>query len=291
MLAASELPANVRLVAMRIYISVDMEGIAGVVHEDQTNPIDPRCAGEYNRFRALMTGEANAAIEGALTGGATSVLVNDSHWLMRNLLAEQLHPAAQLVSGGPKTWSMMEGIEAGHDGAFFIGYHARAGTQNAILDHTYTDRILDVRVNGTSMGELGLNASLAGSYDVPVALVSGDQALAAEAAQLLGQTVKAVIVKTALSRNAARSLSPAEACNRIRQAAEQAVKSLGTSRPFLPKAPFALEVDFQVTAEADLAQMAPGVMRTGPRTVAYQHQDFREVFRAFRTIFNLAAGE
>ena len=100
---------------MRIYISVDMEGIAGVVHEDQTNPIDPRCAGEYNRFRAQMTEEANAAIEGALTGGATAVLVNDSHWLMRNLLAEQLHPSAQLVSGGPKTWSMMEGIESGHD--------------------------------------------------------------------------------------------------------------------------------------------------------------------------------
>ncbi len=166
---------------MRIYISVDMEGIAGVVHEDQTNPIDPRCAGEYNRFRALMTAEANAAIEGALAGGATAVLVNDSHWLMRNLLAEQLHPSAQLVSGGPKTWSMMEGIESGHDGAFFIGYHARAGTQNAILDHTYTDRILDVRVNGTSLGELGLNALLAGTYNVPVALVSGDQALASEA--------------------------------------------------------------------------------------------------------------
>ncbi|HSE65725.1 MAG TPA: M55 family metallopeptidase [Gemmatimonadales bacterium] len=276
---------------MRIYISMDMEGIAGVVHEDQTNPIDPRCAGEYNRFRTLMTAEANAAIEGAIAGGATAVLVNDSHWLMRNLLAEQLHPAAQLVSGAPKTWSMMEGIESGHDAAFFIGYHARAGTQNAILDHTYTDLILDVRVNGTSMGELGLNATLAGSYGVPVALVSGDQALAAEAAQLLGQTVKAVIVKTALSRNAARSLAPAEACNRIRQAAEQAVKSLGTARAFLPKAPFSLEVDFRVTAEADLAQMAPGVSRTGPRTVVYQHKDFREVFRAFRTIFNLAAGE
>jgi len=154
---------------MRIYISVDMEGIAGVVHEDQTNPIDPRCAGEYNRFRAQMTEEANAAIEGALTGGATAVLVNDSHWLMRNLLAEQLHPSAQLVSGGPKTWSMMEGIEAGHDAAFFVGYHAQAGTRNAILDHTYTDRILDVRVNGTSLGELGLNALLAGTYNVPVA--------------------------------------------------------------------------------------------------------------------------
>ena len=276
---------------MRIYISVDMEGIAGVVHEDQTNPIDPRCAGEYGRFRALMTAEANAAIEGAIAGGATAVLVNDSHWLMRNLLAEQLHPAAQLVSGGPKTWSMMEGIEAGHDAAFFIGYHARAGTQNAILDHTYTDRILDVRVNGTSMGELGLNATLAGSYGVPLVLVSGDQALAAEAGQLLGQSVKTVIVKTALSRNAARSLSPSEACSRIRQAAEEAVRSLGGVRPFLPKAPFALEVDFRVTVEADLAQMAPGITRTGPRTVAYQHQDFREVFRAFRTIFNLAAEE
>ncbi len=274
---------------MRIYISVDMEGIAGVVHEDQTNPIDPRCAGEYGRFRALMTAEANAAIEGAIAGGATAVLVNDSHWLMRNLLAEQLHPAAQLVSGGPKTWSMMEGIEAGHDAALFIGYHARAGTQHAILDHTYTDRILDVRVNGTSIGELGLNATLAGSYGVPLILVSGDQALAAETAQLLGQSVKTVIVKTALSRNAARSLSPSEACSRIRQAAEQAVRSLGSVRPFLPKAPYALEVDFRVTVEADLAQMAPGITRTGPRTVAYQHQDFREVFRAFRTMFNLAA--
>src|SRR5262245_52086635 len=279
---------------MRIYISVDMEGIAGVVHEDQTNPVDPRCAGEYNRFRALMTAEANAAIEGALAGGATAVLVNDSHWLMRNLLVEQLHPAAQLLSGGPKTWSMMEGIESGHDAAFFIGYHARAGTQNAILDHTYTDRILDVRVNGTSMGELGLNALLAGSYGVPVALVSGDQALAAEASHLLGHGVKTVIVKTALSRNAARSLSPTEACNGIRVGAEQAVKSLGGKsgiRPFVLKPPFALEVEFRVTVEADLAQMAPGVTRTGPRTVAYQHQDFREAFRAFRTMFNLASGD
>jgi D-amino peptidase len=277
------------LFAMRIYISVDMEGIAGVVHEDQTNPIDPRCAGEYNRFRALMTGEANAAIEGAISGGATAVLVNDSHWLMRNLLAEQLHPAAQLVSGGPKTWSMMEGIESGHDGAFFIGYHARAGTQNAILDHTYTDRILDVRVNRTSLGELGLNALLAGSYGVPVALVSGDQALASETSQLLGPAVKTVIVKTALSRNAARSLSPSEACNRIRTAAHQAVNSLGATRPLVLPPPFALEVDFRVTVEADLAQMAPGVTRTGPQTVAFQHQDFREVFRAFRTMFNLAS--
>jgi D-amino peptidase len=152
---------------------------------------------------------------------------------------------------------MMEGIESGHDAAFFVGYHARAGTRNAILDHTYTDRILDVRVNGTSLGELGLNALLAGTYHVPVALVSGDQALASEAGQLLGPAVKTVIVKTALSRNAARSLSPLEACNRIRTAAEQAVKSLSAVRPLMLPPPYALEVDFRVTVEADLAQMAP----------------------------------
>src|SRR5438552_7510001 len=100
---------------MRVYISVDMEGVAGVVHEDQTDPIDPRHAGEYNRFRRLMTNEANAAIEGAIAAGATTVLVNDSHWLMRNLLAEELHPAAELLSGGPKLHSMVEGIDGGFD--------------------------------------------------------------------------------------------------------------------------------------------------------------------------------
>ncbi|HZM26289.1 MAG TPA: M55 family metallopeptidase, partial [Gemmatimonadales bacterium] len=163
---------------MRVYISVDMEGIAGVVHEDQTNPVDPRCAAEYARFRKLMTGEANAAVEGALAGGASQVVVNDSHWEMRNLLPEDLHEAAELLSGGPKRLSMLEGIEADFDAAVFIGYHAKAGTAGAILDHTMMDAIRDVRLNGRSMGELGLNAALAGAHGVPVALVSGDRATA-----------------------------------------------------------------------------------------------------------------
>ena len=158
---------------MRVYVSVDMEGIAGIVHEDQTNPVDPRCAAEYARGRKLMTEEANAAVEGALAAGAGFVLLNDSHWDMRNLLAEELHHAAVLLSGGPKRLSMLEGIEAGFDAALFIGYHAKAGTARAVLDHTMTDVVRDVRLNGRSMGELGLNAALAGSYGVPVALVSG----------------------------------------------------------------------------------------------------------------------
>src|SRR3989454_7852192 len=163
---------------MRVYISVDMEGIAGVVHESQTDPTTPAFAAEYARFRRLMTAEANAAVEGALAAGATRVLVNDSHWFMRNLLAEELHQTAELVSGDPKPRSMMQGIDqqGGFDAALFIGYHARAGTRNAILDHTYADRIHDVRLNGKPVGELGLNAALAGGRGGPGALVSGDAA-------------------------------------------------------------------------------------------------------------------
>jgi len=278
---------------MRIYISVDMEGIAGVVHEDQTNPVDSRCAGEYGRFRRLMTQEANAAIEGALAGGATQILVNDSHWTMRNLLAEELHSAAELLAGGPKTWSMMEGIERGWDLAAFIGYHAKAGTPQAILDHTYTDRILDVRLNGCSVGELGINAALAGAFGVPLAVVSGDQALAQEAKELLGDGVQAVVVKEAVSRNAARSLAPEGARRLIFEAMRQAVarqapKGAKPLTPFRVASPTALEVDFSVTVEADHAAMVPGFVRAGPRTVAFRHEDYREVFRAFRTMFNLA---
>src|SRR5689334_11273004 len=197
-----------RFDAMRVYISVDMEGVAGVVHESQTDPVTPAFAAEYARFRRLMTAEANAAVEGALAAGATRVLVNDSHWFMRNLLAEELHPGAELVSGDPKPRSMMQGIDeqGGFDAALFIGYHARAGTRNAILDHTYADRIHDVRLNQQPVGELGLNAALAGLHGVPVGLVSGDSAVAAEAKDLLGEGVATVIVKAAVSRHAAKSV-------------------------------------------------------------------------------------
>jgi len=273
---------------MRVYISVDMEGIAGVVHEDQTNPVDPRCAGEYARFRALMTAEANAAVEGALDGGATQVLVNDSHWFMRNLIAEQLHPAAELLSGDPKPRSMMEGVELGADAALFIGYHARAGTPNAVLDHTYADRIHDVRLNGRAVGELGLNAALAGSYGVPVVLVSGDAALGAEARDLLGAQVATVVVKEAVSRHAARSVSPDVARQRIKEATTAALRQRGDRMPFTVPPPVALEIDFAFTVQADLAELCPGASRVAGRTVRYSHQDYREVFRAWRAMLTLS---
>jgi D-amino peptidase len=274
---------------MRVYISVDMEGVAGVVHEDQTDPIQPRHAGEYNRFRRLMTNEANAAIAGALETGASTVVVNDSHWLMRNLLAEELNPKAELISGGPKRLSMVEGIDAGFDAAMFIGYHARAGTPRATIDHTYTSRVYECRINGQPVGELALNAAMAGVYGVPVALVSGDQSLAAEARALLGERVETIVVKEAVGRFAARSLAPSVACERIRVGATAALRR--QHLPFTISAPIRLEVDFVVTQMADMAELVPGSTRTTGRTVAYSGDDYREVFRAWRAMYNLASVE
>src|SRR6266516_103208 len=251
---------------MRVYISVDMEGVAGVVHESQTDPTNPACAAEYARFRRLMTAEANAAIEGALAAGATKLVVNDSHWFMRNLLAEELHQAAELLSGDPKPQSMVEGIDGGFDAALFIGYHARAGTRHAILDHTYADRIHDVRLNGRPVGELGINAAFAGVAGVHVA---------------------AVVVKEAVSRHAAQSVAPAVACRMIRDGVTGALRRSHTSFVLAP--PISVEVDFALTIHADMAELCPGATRTGGRTVAYTHQDYREVFRAWRAMLNLSA--
>ena len=274
---------------MRVYISIDMEGVAGVVHEDQTDPIEPRHAGEYNRFRRLMTNEANAAIAGALEAGATGVVVNDSHWLMRNLLAEELNPVAELVSGGPKRLSMVEGIDGGFEAAVFVGYHARAGTRDAIIDHTYTSRVYEARINGQPVGELALNAAMAGTYGVPVALVSGDQALAAEAKALLGNGVETVVVKEAVGRFAAKSLAPSVSCQRIRTGAAAALRR--KHAPFTFKTPIRLEVDFVESQMADMAELVPGSHRTGGRSVAYAGDHYREVFRAWRAMYNLASVE
>lgn len=272
---------------MRIYVSVDMEGVAGVVHESQTDPTDPACAAEYARFRRLMTAEANAAVEGAVAAGATRVVVNDSHWFMRNLLAEELHETAELLAGDPKPRSMVHGIDGGFDAALFIGYHARAGTARAILDHTYADRIYDVRLNGKPVGELGINAAFAGVHGVPVALVSGDSALAAEAKDLLGKGVSTVVVKEAVGRHAARSVAPAIACRMIREEVPRALKR--KHAPFVVQPPIALEVDFAQTSHADMAELCPGATRTAGRTVAFSHDDYREVFRAWRVLLNLSA--
>src|SRR3989441_7760978 len=183
---------------MKAFISIDMEGICGVVREIETDPIK---GGEaYQQSRHLMTQEANAAIEGCVKAGATDILIADSHWNFDNLIPEELHEAATLLRGTPRGFSMVEALDASADAALFIGYHARAGTPRAILDHTYSGTVAAVRVNGTEVGETGINAFLAGHHGVPVVLVTGDRALTAEAKALL-PNVHTVAVKDATGGN------------------------------------------------------------------------------------------
>jgi D-amino peptidase len=169
----------------------------------------------------------------------------------------------------------------------FIGYHARAGTRNATIDHTYTSRVYEARLNGEPVGELALNAAMAGVHGVAVALVSGDQAVAAEARALLGAGIETVVVKHAVGRFAARSVAPSIACELIRAGAASALRRKHS--PLTIEPPIRLEVDFALTQMADQAELVPGSTRTGGRTVTYTADDYRDVFRAWRAMYNLAS--
>src|SRR5262249_22972140 len=212
---------------MKVFISADMEGTAGVTDWDQVLPQHQ----DYGRFRRLMTEEVNAAILGALEAGAKEIVVNDSHGPMRNLLIEELHPQAQLLSGAAKPHSMMQGIDASYDAVFFTGYHAAGGTQNAILDPSDSSLLVrQIKLGSLVVGEAGLNAGLAGHFKVPVALVSGDATAVAQAKKLLPQ-VEAVAVKEAVGRLAARSYQPVEARRRIKEGATRALKRAKDLKP------------------------------------------------------------
>ena len=272
---------------MKVYISCDMEGISGVVAGKQTDNREE----EYKRAQKLMTSEVNAAIEGALAGGASEVLVNDSHGSMRNILIEELNPAAQLISGSPKPLSMMQGIDdSSFDAAFFIGYHAQAGTAYSVLDHTYSGIVYQVSLNGRPMGETGLNAALAGHFGVPVVLVTGDKLLVEEATALLG-TVEGVAVKESCGRYAARCLAPETVHELIRQAAQSALskaKEEEGRQPFVVEPPITLAVDFTSSAHLDMAELIPGSRRTSGRHIEYTHDDFLTVYKVWRAMLKLA---
>lgn len=271
---------------MRVYISVDMEGIAGIGHEEQTDPHSATWAADYAVARRLMTEEANAAVRGSLAGGATTIYVNDSHWHCRNIIPDLLDPAAELGIGSPKPFGMVDGIDAGFDALMLVGYHAMAGTARATIDHTYNDTIHGVRLGGHPVGEIGLNSALAGWHGVPVMLVSGDRAACQEARALLGDDLDTAVVKDAIGRQAARSVHPTVARERIAAAAQEALAR--RRDPWVPSPPIRLEVDFVRTHHADMAELVPGSVRVGDRTVAFSHPEMPEVFRAWRAMYNLA---
>jgi D-amino peptidase len=266
-----------------VYVSVDMEGIGGITTVRQAS----RGTDDYEWARRLMTQEANAAAEGAFDGGATDVVVSDSHGDMGNLLPHELDGRVELIQGTPKLpWSMMAGIDDGFAGAVFVGYHAGAATPGAILDHTYTGWLADVRVNGESWNETHLNAALAGTFDVPVLVVAGDRACCEQAEARL-PWVRTVTTKRGFGNRAGRSRSPENVREELRLTVSDAVKLAERAEVWRPPGPYALEADVTSTALADLLEIAPGTDRPGVRTLRFETNDLRMLYRAVLTWMNL----
>jgi len=279
---------------VKVLISADMEGTCGVVSWVQVDPPEygstPSSQTEYERARLRMTREVNAAIEGALEAGAEEVIVNDSHDGMRNLIPEELHPACRWISGNDKPLGMMQGVDLEGVGAvLFTGYHAKAGTPNAPLAHTWSGWINDVRINGRSTGEFGINAAVAGHYGVPVVFVSGDRIAVEQTRDWIGEHVVGVAVKEGLSTFAALHLHPEKARELIRQGAEEAVRKAAGAPPWTWPAGATVEVEFDHQARADQAVLVPGVSRAGERAVAFEPADGRDFIRIFRAVAKVAA--
>jgi D-amino peptidase len=269
---------------MKIYISVDIEGMAGVVAAQHGQPGNP----EYERARRLMTEEANAAIDGAFAAGATEVLVNDSHGPMINLLPEALDPRAELILGKPKPVNMFAGLDDGFAGVMCVGYHSGAG-QFGVLSHTTNGfAFRAIRLNGIDCAEATLYGAYAGSLGVPVIMLSGDDRLAAQCGpQFPGAEI--AVVKQALGSRAARALSPERAREMIRAAAERAVRKAGGVAPFRVDGPYRLEIDLNNPALADLAGTIPAATRVSPVTVAFTPDTIAAAIGWMNTISYMSA--
>jgi D-amino peptidase len=273
---------------LKILIAADMEGITGVVHWDQVNPNHS----EYVRFRKLMTGDVNAAIRGCFAGGATSVAVTDGHHNGGNILIEELDPRATLNSGGISYLSMVNGVDEGIDGVMLVGYHARMGSMNAILDHTWSDeRVSGLWINDRAFGESGLNGAVCGHFDVPVIMASGDQTLCAEVQEFFGSNVETAQVKKAVSRMSAECLPPPVTSTLIEVAAKRAMLNLKNQKapgPFKIPAPIKMTIEFGQSDMADRAAVMPHARRSIDRRVEYVADDMVTIYRAFRTLLALA---
>lgn len=269
---------------MKIFISADMEGISGVVNWDYTS----HQKYDYARARKLMTGDVNAAIQGAVRAGASEILVNDSHNSMNNILLEELIPPAYLLSGTPKMNSMMEGINSTYAGAAFIGYHAMMNS-TGVLNHTYSSAsVYTLKINGKETGELGINAYIAGHFNVPVLMVSGDDQLAKEAREFI-PGIKTAQVKEARGRFAAICRNHGEAKSLIKETIHEAISARDSIKPLKIQGPVIIEVTLLNGAMADAAQIMPGAERVGSTILKFTAPDILMAYRAFRTITSLAS--
>lgn len=267
---------------MKIFISVDMEGIAGVTHGDHVKME----GGEYETARKWMTAEANAAIEGALAAGASEIVVADGHGYMRNLLPDELYEEATLVRGVPRPLLQMEGLDDTFDAVFLIGYHTQAGHSTGILAHTFLGRtIYEIRLNDQPVNEAIFNAAVAGEFGVPIVLVAGDDALAAEVEPRLPWTER-VVTKWAISTFSARNLAPKASQRLIQAAAKRALDRLAEMQTLKLNDPIQLQVTFLKPIYAHLVADIPGAERMNGTTVSYTGADMLEINRIWRLMVN-----
>lgn len=270
---------------MKVYISVDMEGISGVVGSYQVL----QASGALPEVRRRATAEVNAAVEAAYEAGAELVLANENH-SGKDLILEDLHPQAEVLMGKPKPLMTLQDLDETFSAVFLIGIHARAGTPQGVLDHTWHPKIIrEMRVNGYPVGEIGLNALVAGHYGVPVTLVVGDQAAVEEAKRLL-KRVEGVVVKHGVDRYAARLYHPSRTQAMIREAAGRALASLSDFHPFSLGLPAQLELDLADTALAERVAMIPTAARVGARTVSFPCEDYVRLMKNLIVSTTLAKG-
>ena len=286
LLAAAGAPAFAQQAAQgpakRVYISVDMEGISGVSGSDQTSAGES----EYGRARKLMAADANAAIAGAFAGGATDVLVNDSHGGQRNLLPEDLDPRARLISHSFKRHGMMEGLDETFDAVIFVGYHAKAQAPRGLFAHTGSGVVRDLRINGASVGEGGMNALLADWYGVPVVLVTGDDTAIDEVRGRV-PNVRGVVVKRAINTRAVE-LKPLERARReIGAAAQAAVAALKGGANGTPRreAQYRVELQYNNFTYPEIATAFSEIELVAPDTVAFTRKTMPETYRLIRVLY------
>lgn len=266
---------------MKIYVAADMEGCSGVVHTEQT---DPR-GHDYALARRWMAGDVNAAVAGAFEGGATAVVVSDGHGAngFRNLLLHDLDPRAELITGGPRPHGQLEGLDGTFDAVFLIGFHARHGSAGVLSHTTNGQAVANLWLEGQAVGEVGLNAYMAGHFGVPVVLVSGDDLTVAEARELLPH-VEGVAVKRALGRYSARCIHPARAQAALRAAAGSVAPRAAAARPVSMPGPVEVTVQFKDTGGAESARRMPGVEPVGDDTVRVRCPDMPAAYRTYATL-------
>jgi D-amino peptidase len=268
---------------VKVFLSSDIEGTAGIVDWQQV--VGPGT--EYELGRRLLLNEVNAAIDGALDGGAKAVVVNDSHWTMQNLPPGELHGRSQYISGKHKPLYMMEGLDGSFDAVFLVSYHGSIGSEIAVLSHTYNPQaVYEVLLNGVPVGESALNALVALHHGVPVALVTGDRQTAVETERFM-PGIEAVVVKESIGRFAARSLHPDVACELIREGARRAIERVPTLQPPAIELPARLDITLKTADLAEQAAWIRGIERTATRQVTIEDDEPLRLYRTFVTMVAL----